>query len=181
MVRQSTQEEWRIARRRERVLQRVVESDATAAMQVAEASQALDLSRSSIYRLLRRFREAAQTSSLLLGHPGITTQHRQLSDARETIVMRTIEERFLRRPRASVSQLAKEIRELCIRAEQKPVSRKAIERRIAMLDPRLVTRKRHGAKAAHDTFGPVGGEYDVEEPLAVMQIDHTRVDAIWPR
>jgi putative transposase len=50
--------------------------------------------------------------------------------------------------------------------------------RIARLDPRLVKRGRHGAKAAHDAFGPVGGAYDVTEPLAVMQIDHTPVDAI---
>src|SRR5260370_2859354 len=49
---------------------------------------------------------------------------------------------------------------------------------MALLAPRLVKRGHHGAKAAHDAFGPVGGAYDVTEPLAVMQIDHTPVDAI---
>jgi putative transposase len=178
LVRQCTRKEWRIARRRERIIQRVLAEEGSATERIAEASRALELSRSSVYRLLSRYREAAQTSSLLLGHPGITHYHRRLPDSREAIVTRAIEERFLRRPRASVSQLTKEIRELCIRAQLKPVSRKAIDRRIALLDPRLVTRKRHGAKAAHDAFGPVGGEYDVQDPLAVMQIDHTRVDAI---
>ena len=178
LVRQCTRKEWRVARRCERVIRQIIESDEITVDKVAAASKALELSRSSVYRLIRRYREAAQTSSLLLGHRGITQHHLQLSDVRETIVTRAIEERFLRRPHASVSQLTKQIRELCIRAQQKPISRKAIDRRIALLDPRLVTRKRHGAKAAHDAVGPVGGEYNVQEPLAVMQIDHTRVDAI---
>ena len=177
-TRLSTRQEWRIARRRERAIRQVIESEGNIKERVAEASRALKLSRSSIYRLIGRYRDAAQTSSLLLGRPGNTVYHRRLADAREIIVTRAIEQRFLRRPRLSVSKLTKEIRELCIRAQQKPVSRKAIDRRIALLDPRLVTRKRHGAKAARDAFGPVGGQYDVEVPLAVMQVDHTRVDAV---
>jgi hypothetical protein len=60
----------------------------------------------------------------------------------------------------------------------KPVSRKAIDLRIAALDPRLVTSRRHGGKAARTAFGPVGGQYNVNAPLEVMQIEHTRVDAI---
>jgi putative transposase len=34
------------------------------------------------------------------------------------------------------------------------------------------------ATERHDAFGPVGGAYEVTGPLAVMQIDHTPVDAI---
>jgi putative transposase len=157
---------------------RLIRGDGKAAKQIASASRALKLSRSSVYRLLRRYRQAAQTSSLLVGHRGTPQQHRRLSESREAIVTRTIEEKFLSRPRMTVSRLTEEIRIRCLRATLKPVSRKAIEMRIARLDPRLVKRGRHGAKAAHDAFGPVGGAYDVTEPLAVMQIDHTPVDAI---
>jgi len=65
-------------------------------------------------------------------------------------VNRTIEEKFLSRPRMTVSRLTEEIRIRCQRAALKPVSCKAIEMRIARLDPRLVKRGRHGAKAAHE-------------------------------
>jgi putative transposase len=78
----------------------------------------------------------------------------------------------------TISRLTEEIRMRCLCAALKPVSRKAIEMRIALLDPRNVKRGRHGAKAAHDAFGPVGGVFEVTDLLAVMQIDHTPVDAI---
>ncbi len=178
IVRGTTRQEWLRARRRERVFMRLIRGDGEAAKQIASASRALKLSRSSVYRLLRRYRQAAQTSSLLLGHRGTPQQHRRLSEPREAIVTRAIEEKFLARPRMTISGLTEEIRIRCLRGALKPVSRRAIEMRIALLDPRLVKRGRHGAKAAHDAFGPVGGAYDVTEPLAVMQIDHTPVDAI---
>ena len=178
IVRGTTRQEWLRARRRERVVMRLIRNEGDVAKQIASASRALGLSRSSVYRLLRRYQQAAQTSSLLVGHRGTPQQHRRLSELRETIVTRAIEEKFLSRPRMTTSRLTEEIRIRCLRATLKPVSRKAIEMRIALLDPRLVKRGRHGAKAAHDAFGPVGGAYDVTEPLAVMQIDHTPVDAI---
>jgi len=177
-VRSTTRKEWLRARRRERVVLRLIRNDGDAASQIARASRALGLSRSSVYRLLRRYRQAGQTSSLLVGHRGTPQQHRRLSEPREAIVTRAIEEKFLTRPRITVSRLTEEIRIRCLRAALKPVSRKAIEMRIALLDPRVVKRGRHGTKAAHDAFGPVGGTYDVTAPLAVMQIDHTPVDAI---
>jgi putative transposase len=177
-VRSSTREEWLRARRRERVIRRLIRGDGAAAKEITLACRALGLSRSSVYRLLTRYRQAAQTSSLLVGHRGTPRQHRRLSVSREAIATRAIEEKFLARPRMTISQLTEEIRNRCLRAALKPVSRKAIEMRIALLDPRLVRRGRHGAKAARDAFGLVGGVYDVTEPLAVMQIDHTPVDAI---
>ena len=178
-LRRSTRDEWHLARQRERVIRRIFDDDGqTVAQRVARASRTLGLSRSSVYRLAQRYHLAAQTSSLLRGHRGTPEKHRRLSTSREVIVTRAIDEYFLRRPRAKVSQLIEEVRDRCQRTGLKPVSRKAIEMRISLLDPRLVKRRRHGAKAAHDAFGPVGGTYAVDKPLDVFQIDHTRVDAV---
>ena len=136
-----TRGEWLRARRRERVIMRLIRSDGEIAKQVTRASRALGLSRSSIYRLLRQYRQAAQTSSLLIGHRGTPKQHRRLSDRREALVTRAIEEKYLARPRMTISGLKEEIRIRCLRASLKPVSRKAIEMRIARLDPRLSLRQ----------------------------------------
>jgi transposase InsO family protein len=177
-VRSTTRDEWLHARRRERVIRRVIGDEGAVETKVASACRALGVSRPTIFRMLQRYRQAGQTSSLLVGHSGTPQQYRRLSKSRESIVTRAIEEKFLSRPRVTVSQLTEEIRNRCLRASLKPVSRRAIEMRIAQLDPRVVKRGRHGSKAAHDAFGPVGGTYDVTEPLAVMQIDHTPVDAM---
>ena len=64
-VRQCTRKEWRIARRRERVIHRMMTDEGVATERVAQAARTLRLSGSAIYRLLRRYREAAQTSSFL--------------------------------------------------------------------------------------------------------------------
>jgi putative transposase len=178
LVRDSTRTEWKQARRRERVLNRCISGDGNASARVQFACKALGLSRRSIYRLLATYRAAAQTSTLIQKHCGTPPAGRRLTAAREAIAMRCIEQRFLSRPRATVSFVTEEVERQCRAAGLKPVSRKAIDLRIASLDPRLVTSRRHGSKAARTAFGPVGGHYDVSAPLEVMQIDHTRVDAI---
>jgi putative transposase len=178
LVRGSTRAEWKQARRRERVLKRCLSEDGDASARVQFACKSLGLSRRSIYRLLANYRAAAQTSSLIAKHRGTPPAGRRLTAAREAIAMRCIEQRFLSRPRATVSLVTEEVERQCRAAGLKPVSRKAIDLRIASLDPRLVTSRRHGSKVARTAFGPVGGHYDVSAPLDVMQIDHTRVDVI---
>jgi len=81
LVRGTTRKGWLRARRRERVVLRLIRNDGEVAKHIASASRALQLSRSSVYRLLQRYRQAAQTSSLLLGHRGTPPQHRRLSEA----------------------------------------------------------------------------------------------------
>ena len=91
LLRGATRQEWLRARRRERVIMRLLRTDGDVEKEVTGASRALGLSRSSIYRLLRRYRQAAQTSSLLVGHRGTPQQHRRLSEPREALVTRSIE------------------------------------------------------------------------------------------
>jgi AraC-like DNA-binding protein len=67
IVRGTTRKDWLRARRRERVVLRLIRNDSEVAEQIASASRALKLSRSGVYRLLQRYRQAAQTSSLLVG------------------------------------------------------------------------------------------------------------------
>jgi hypothetical protein len=115
-LRGATREEWLRARGRERVIMRLLRNDGDIAKQVICAGRALGLSRSSIYRLLRQYRQAAQTTSLLVGHRGTPKHHRRLSEPREALVTRAIEEKYLARPRMTISGLTEEIRNRCLRA-----------------------------------------------------------------
>lgn len=58
IVRDTTRKDWLRARRRERVVLRLIRNDGEVAEQIASASRALGLSRSSVYRLLQRYRQA---------------------------------------------------------------------------------------------------------------------------
>ena len=178
LVRDSTRDEWKQARRRERVLRHCMSGESDSSRDIEFACKALNLSRRTIYRHLAHYRAAAQTTTLVKKHRGTPPASRRLTAAREAIATRCIEQHYLRRPRASVTFVMEEVERQCSAAGLKPISRKAIDMRIAALDPRLVTSRRHGAKAARTAYGPVGGHYDINTPLEVMQIDHTRVDAI---
>jgi putative transposase len=178
LVRDTTRSEWKIAKQRERVIRRCLSGDGTASERIVWACQCLGLSRRRVYDLLKDYSQASQTSTHVKGHRGTPPQGRRLSTAQERIVMRAIEERYLNKSRITVTRLMEDIRQRCAAAGTRAVSRNAVERRIEALEPRFVTRRRHGTKASRDAWGPVGGCYHVAEPLAVMQIDHTRVDVI---
>jgi putative transposase len=178
LLRNSTRAEWKQARRRERVLRRCLTSDDNSFNRIAFACRSLNRSKRTIYRLLADYRAASQTTTLIQKHCGTPPASRRLSATREAIATRCIEQCFLRRPRATVTLVMEEVERQCRAAGVKVVSRKAIDIRIAALDPRAVTSRRHGNKAARTAFGPVGGYYDIRSPLDVMQIDHTRVDVI---
>lgn len=62
-VRDSTQSEWKQARRRERVLRKLLLSNGERPEGIECACKALNLSRRTIYRLLANYRSAEQTST----------------------------------------------------------------------------------------------------------------------
>jgi len=113
LVRDSTQAEWKQARRRERILNRYISGDGNASARIQFACEALGLSRRSIYWLLATYRAAAQTSTLIQKHRGTPAAGRRLTAAREAIAMRCIEQRFLSRPRATVSFVTEEVERQC--------------------------------------------------------------------
>ena len=64
----------------------------------------------------------------------------------------------------------------CDAAGLKPPSRKAIRARVSARSLRELVKARDGTKAARQTFAPVGPGLRPSHPLAIVQIDHTKVD-----
>jgi putative transposase len=62
--------EWQIACQREAVIRPLAETDRLSCLQVDRAANILGLGRSVTYRLIARFRQRSQTSSLLLAKAG---------------------------------------------------------------------------------------------------------------
>lgn len=79
-------------------------------------------------------------------------------------------------PRVAV--LVEEVQRRCRALGVRPVSSKAVRRRLqARLVAEVLTR-REGRKAARDHFAPVTGSLEAPRSLSLMQIDHTLVDVI---
>ena len=56
------------------------------------------------------------------------------------------------------------------------VDRSCISLRLNEIEPRLVTKKRDGARASREKFDIVKGSLTAERPLQIVQIDHTKMD-----
>jgi putative transposase len=144
-----------------------------------QAMVQLGLGRSVLYKLLRRYRQRPQTSSLLPWKRGRGSEVRCLTHEREELLQSCIREFYLNPERPSVAALAQEVKRRFSEQGFPSPHYRTIGRRIEALDLRFVMRKREGAKRAREKFGPVGvSTLGADSPMDVLQIDHTLVDVI---
>jgi putative transposase len=87
--------EWQLACQREAVIRPLAETDRLSCLQVEQAAKILGLGRSVTYRLIARFRQRPQTSSLLLAKAGRPRSLRLLNPRVETIVEQAIKTFYL--------------------------------------------------------------------------------------
>jgi putative transposase len=136
------------------------------------------ISRSTIYRWLSRYRDVAAPSSLIPLPRGIAPGTKRLDDAREQLVNKVIEERYLTRSRANAEEICRIVHRRCVEGGLKPVSRNAVRARINRLDLKLVAQARHGRKSAQNLYAQRPGHFPVDRILQSVQIDHALADVI---
>jgi putative transposase len=102
-----------------------------------------------------------------------------LSPPLEQLITATIDEVYLRPERPRISDLMTVIAAPCHERGFSKPSFRTIKRRLNRLDPKTLTRRRLGARAAHERFGPVQPSTLAPDlPLQIVQIDHTPVDVV---
>ena len=89
-----------------------------------------------------------------------------------------IEEFDLCRSRPTVADLVREVERGCLGAQLRPLSYKAVAARVRLHDQREVLRRRHGPAHARNRLGRVVERLRADEPLSLVQIDHTLADVI---
>lgn len=147
----------------------------TNATDIARLADELDLSRASVFRLIKLFREGGTVTSLVERKRGRPTGHRTLDPVREEIIHATINKHYLKRTRPSISQLVRDVQADCLSAGLKPPHRRTIVARLEDVDLRKRARSRGEHKIEKATTA-VPGTFRPARPLEVVQIDHTRAD-----
>ncbi len=137
-----------LAVEREAVVRPLTEEAKLSAERVHEAMLRLNLSRSALYKLIRRYRRRPQTSSLLPWKRGRTLQTRLLPPDQEELLQACIREFYLTPERPSVAALVRESRRRFFERQLLAPAYRTVRRRLEMLGPRLVTHKREGSKKA---------------------------------
>jgi putative transposase len=175
----ATSDAWALALTREAVIRPLAEAATVSHATADVAAATLGISRSLVYRLVARFRDRPQTSTLLLRKRGLSVQTLLLAPPLERLIADAIADVYLQPERARISDLMRVIDARCAeRGWSKPAFR-TIKRRLDRLDPRTVAQRRLGSRAARHLFDPVrDSTLAPTMPLDVMQIDHTPVDVV---
>lgn len=123
---------WNEASGRAAVLRRYLEDNPgqTSAADIASLADELDLSRASVFRLIKLFREGGTVMSLVERKRGRPVGHRTLNPVREEIIHSAINRYCLKKTRPSISQLVRDVHADCLSAGVKPPHRRTIVARL---------------------------------------------------
>lgn len=97
--------DWGIAVEREAIIHLLAERDQLSTYDVDEATIRLRISRSVLYKLLRRYKQRPQTSSLLPWKRGRDNSLTFLDPTRESLLTSCIKDFYLRPERPSLAAL----------------------------------------------------------------------------
>ena len=171
--------DWSVAVGREAVIRPLAQQKQLSSADVDDAMSRLDMSRSVLYKLIQRYKQRPQTSSLLPRKRGRGNNVTLLEDEREKLLDDCIREFYLRPERPSLAALVLEVKRQFAEKQLSAPNYRTIRRRVEALDARLVIRKREGTKIAREKLGRVHfSTLRPESPMDVLQIDHTPVDVI---
>jgi putative transposase len=149
---------WAVAVERERIIAPLAAEKHVRIPDADAAAEALDLTRTMIYRLVARYRRDPRTSSLLSETRGRKKGSIVLDDQIATVIKQSIKVFYLKPERPSISDLHRFIGTECRKSGLKQPSYKAVWARTKALDPEETVRRRFGPKAARDHFRPVSAK-----------------------
>ena len=144
-----------------------------------QISEQHGISVTTLYRWVRYYRYTGLLSSLLpvkrLGGKGKS----RLPDEVDSVIEHVVKTHFLTDQQNSVADTALEVRRLCNQAGLRLPHENTVRKRITWISERERVSHRQGKRAAIDRFEPNEGTVpDADWPLAMVQIDHTKMDVI---
>lgn len=103
----------------------------------------------------------------------------KLSAEVEAIIQSVIENEYLTKQNKSIAKVCQGVRSRCLAAKLEIPHNNTIRNRVAKLSEELKISRRRGKKIAEQQFSPILGEFPgADFPLAVVQMDHTKLDII---
>jgi putative transposase len=170
---------WPEAERRDLLLRRWLKASGwKLTREVVEAArEELGIPRSTLFRLIARFRRTKRATSLLPRPAGTPDGTKRLDPRVEALIAEQIERFWLKKERPTIKALVERVHDACRVEGLRLPNRRTVQRRVDELEPlRAASRRGEGELAAAATPSP--GAYAADRPNEVWQIDHTLVDVI---
>lgn len=167
-------EAWAEARGRADILSKL--PDRPGALEVSEAMAGLGVSRSTLFRWLKRFRQDDRTSTLLPGRRGPNAGMQPLEPAVLAIVERHFQKLYATRRKPTLTRFQREVAADCRMGGFLPPSIRRLGRWLKIHDQADLMRRREGSDKSEPVFLATPGGLEAAAPLDIIQIDHTKVD-----
>ncbi|WP_306607085.1 Mu transposase C-terminal domain-containing protein [Azonexus sp.] len=172
------EKDWQEAMRIYGIIQPLLDLPNRTIDDVAARAEVCKVHYASIYRWIRQYEKDGRIS-VFLRRRRVDAGKILLSEPVEQIIKDVLDSKYLTNQKLSPAKISREIDKLCKRAQLKPPHPNTIRNRIKRLDSYKTTKAREGAKAAEAEHLLLRGKFPgAEQPLAVVQVDHTPVDSI---
>ena len=136
----------------------------------------LNISRATVFRLAKQFREDARTSALLPNSSGPKPGMQPLDPAVEAIVSRLFRDFYATRRKPTKTRFWREVAADCDARGLAPPSIRRLGRWLDLKDQARLMMRREGRDKAERRHLATPGALTANRPLDIVQIDHTRAD-----
>jgi putative transposase len=143
---------------------------------VSWAMRQLDVSRATVYRLAKQFREDARTSALLPSTSGPKPGMQPMDPAVEAIVAHHFREFYATRRKPTKTRFWREVAADCKAKGLAPPSIRRLGRWLDLKDQSKLMARREGKDKAERRHLATPGTLTAARPLDIVQIDHTKAD-----
>lgn len=172
------EEKWKIAQKRFEIIKPAIDSRLSVS-ELEQLAKANKVHVTTIYRWINRYSDGQQLSSLLPserdGGKGVS----RISQELEAIIQATIEEEYLTKQKKTMQKVCEEVALRCHNAKIAPPSFHTIRRRIEAISNERKVKHRQGSEVARQAFQPLKSKFtEAQNPLHIVQIDHTILDII---
>lgn len=171
--------DWEYAKRCYEIIKPLLKRQRKGESLHQKISEQYAVSVSTLYRWVRQYRNTGLLSSLLPVKRQGGKGKSRLSEEIDSIIEHVIKTHFLTDQNHSMRDAAEEVRRLCAQAGLKLPHENTVRKRIGWISERERIARRQGRRAAIDRFEPNEGSVpDADWPLAMVQIDHTKMDVM---
>lgn len=172
-------EDWAYAKRCLEIIKPLLSRRQRGTNLVDKIAGETGVSRATLYRWQRYYRNTGLLSSLLpTKRSGGRGKGRLMAEV-EAIIDDVVQNYYLTDQQPTIQDVAGEIRRLCDQAGLPMPHEHTVRKRIGWIEERERISRRRGRRAAIMQFEPNEGTVpDADWPLAVVQIDHTKVNVI---
>jgi putative transposase len=172
-------EVWEIAEARYEAIKPLLQGDLIDKTLLNDLAEKAGRHPATIYRWLRRYRQENEQTALIPAKRGVEAGRGRLKPEVEAILIAAIRDRYLKQSRVTPAKLHKDVARMCRAAGFPSPHENTVRNRVKRLLQRTVVEARVSKRAAREQFEPIKGHFPpFAGPLAVVQIDHSKVDVI---